>query len=242
MRVVCIVQARMGSTRLPGKVLMKIQGSSVLGHVVSRLNKVYNIDEIVVATTDNEEDYSIVKECEKMGVEYFRGSESNVLERYYKAADYYNADIVVRVTSDCPLIDPEVTYEIIEEYKNNTDKIDYISNCIKRTYPRGLDIEVFSFKALKMAYNDAMEDSEKEHVTPYIWKNHNIFNLASYEGVVDYSHIRITLDTQEDFELINNIYTSFDNEYDIRLEDIILLFNSNPKLFQINKNIIQKCI
>ncbi len=206
MKVVCIVQARVGSTRLPGKVLKKICGKAVLEHDIDRLRRIKNIDEIVIATTKLEKDTAIIEMCKSLGAKYFRGSEEDVLSRYYYAAKENNADVVVRVTSDCPLIDFEISENIIQYYIDNKDKYDYVSNTIDRTYPRGLDIEVFSFNALEKAFKEAVSLRDKEHVTPYIWDNPKIFKLAQYKNSENYSNLRWTLDTEEDFQLINKIY------------------------------------
>lgn len=243
MKIVCIVQARVGSTRLPGKVLKEMCGKTVLEHDVIRLKLIKNIDEIVIATTELDRDNKIVEECKKMNVKYFRGSEQNVLARYYYAAKENNADIVVRVTSDCPLIDPEVSSKIIEFYLENMDKYDYVSNTIDRTYPRGLDIEVFSFKALEKAFKEAIIERDKEHVTPYIWDNPDKFKLCQYRNDIDYSYLRWTLDTEEDYLLISTVYKELYGTKDILgFNNIIELFKKKPNIRQINENIEQKTI
>lgn len=242
MNVVCIMQARTGSTRLPGKILKKICGKTVLEHDVDRLKRVKNIDKIVIATTILEKDNVIVKEAKRLDVAYFRGSEEDVLSRYYYAAKENNADVVVRVTSDCPLIDSEVTEKIIKYYLDNIDKYDYVSNTIDRTYPRGLDTEIFSFKALEKAFNEAEDLMDKEHVTPYIWHNPSIFRLAQYKNEIDYSNLRWTLDTIEDFQLISSIYDKLyskkGNQFDV--SDILNLYKEYPKLLKMNENVRQK--
>lgn len=241
MKVICIVQARVGSTRLPGKVLKKICEKTVLEHDVDRLKQVKNIDEIIIATTELERDDSIVEECKRLNVNYFRGSEENVLSRYYYAAKENNADVVVRVTSDCPLIDPEVSSRIIDFYFKNREKYDYVSNTIDRTYPRGLDTEVFSFKALERAFKEATLERDKEHVTPYIWDNPEKFRLAQYKNDLDYSYLRWTLDTKEDYELINEIYKElYDGKNKFYLDDILKLLERKPELKKINQHIKQK--
>lgn len=243
MKIVCIVQARVGSTRLPGKVLKEMCGKTVLEHDVIRLKLIKNIDEIVIATTELDRDNKIVEECKKMNVKYFRGSEQNVLARYYYAAKENNADIVVRVTSDCPLIDPEVSSKIVEFYLENMDKYDYVSNTIDRTYPRGLDIEVFSFKALEKAFKEAIIERDKEHVTPYIWDNPDKFKLCQYRNDIDYSYLRWTLDTEEDYLLISTVYKELYGTKDILgFNNIIELFKKKPNIRQINENIEQKTI
>lgn len=242
MNVVCIIQTRIGSTRLPGKVLKKICNKTVLEHDIDRLKRVKNIDKIVIATTILEKDNLIVEEADRLGIAYYRGSEEDVLSRYYYAAKENKADIVVRVTSDCPLIDSAITGQIIQYYLDNREKYDYVSNTIDRTYPRGLDTEVFSFKALEKAFNEATSQRDREHVTPYIWDNPNLFKILQYRGEVDYSDLRWTLDTTEDFELINRIYTSLYpqkcNEF--AMKDIIELYEKYPELHNINNTIEQK--
>lgn len=244
MKVVCIIQARVGSTRLPGKVLKNICNKTILEHDIDRLKRVKNINKIVIATTTLEKDNVLVEELERLDVTYYRGSEENVLSRYYYAAKENNADIVVRVTSDCPLIDSEVTEKIIQYYLDNTVKYDYVSNTIDRTYPRGLDTEVFSFKALEKAFNEAISERDREHVTPYIWSNSKLFKLAQYKNEVDYSELRWTLDTVEDFELINRIYTILycEKNNNFNMNDILELYKEYPELNTINNIIEQKKI
>lgn len=239
MKVVCIIQARMGSTRLPGKIMLDLCGKTVLGHIIERVKKVENIDEIVVATTTKEDDILIVEETLKYGVKVFRGSEEDVLSRYYYAAKENEADVVVRITSDCPLIDPEVTQKTIDYYLRNKDNFDYVSNTLERTFPRGLDTEVFSFKQLEVAYSKAKEKYQREHVTPFIYENSN--NIFYYKNDIDYSKYRWTLDTKEDFELISKIYEElYKEQHDFYFKDIIELFRIKPELFNINSHIEQK--
>ncbi|NME95933.1 NTP transferase domain-containing protein [Clostridium cochlearium] len=241
MKVVCIVQARVGSTRLPGKVLKKICGKTVLEHDIDRLKRIKNIDEIIIATTTLEKDNAIVKECQRLGVKCFRGSEEDVLSRYYYAAKENNADVVVRVTSDCPLIDPEVSEKIIQYYLDNKDKYDYVSNTIERTYPRGLDTEVFSFEALEKSYNEAKKQYEREHVTPYIYQNADKFKMVQYKNERDYSNYRWTLDTQEDYKLINIIYNNlYEKNKLFCFNDILQFIDENFYLTKINDHIQQK--
>lgn len=244
MKVVCIIQTRMGSTRLPGKVLKKICGKTVLEHDIDRLRRVKNIDEIVIATTTHEKDDVIVEEANRLGVKYYRGSENDVLSRYYYAAKENYSEIVVRVTSDCPLIDSEVTEKIIQYYIDNSYKYDYVSNTIDRTYPRGLDTEVFSFKVLEKAFFEAVSNRDREHVTPYIWDNPRMFKLFQCKNDVDYSNLRWTLDTEEDFNLINKVYSYLydkkNNDFD--MNDILTLYKKHTELRKINENIEQKSL
>ncbi|MDR7856912.1 glycosyltransferase family protein [Tissierella sp.] len=241
MKIVAIIQARMGSTRLPGKVMKKVGDKTILEHVISRVGQSKLVDEIITATTTKVDDDAIVYETNRLGVKYYRGSEDDVLSRYYYAAKENKADIVVRITSDCPLIDPIIVDEIIELYKNN--KYDLVTNAgsdlTQRTYPRGLDTEVFSFKQLEIAYNEANKKHQREHVTPYIYENSN--NIFYYKNDIDYSKYRWTLDTEEDFELISMVYEElYKGQHDFYLKDIIELFERKPELFSINAHIEQK--
>ncbi len=242
MKVVCIVQARVGSTRLPGKIFKNICGKTILEHDIDRLKRVKNIDKIVIATTTLERDNAVVEEAKRLGVTYFRGSEDDVLSRYYYAAKQNNADVIVRVTSDCPLIDSEITDKTIHFYLENHDKYDYVSNSLKRTYPRGLDTEVFSYKILTKTFSEATYKKDREHVTAYIWRNPNIFNLGCYENNIDYSDLRWTLDTVEDLELINRIYHYLYNDKgnNFNMNDILKLYEKYPELRKINIDIKQK--
>jgi len=241
-KTVAIIQARMGSTRLPGKILKDLMGKTVLQHVIERVQQVKSIDEIIIATTSLDQDDVVVDEAVKRGVNYFRGSENDVLARYYGAAKDNNADIVVRITSDCPLIDPFVTDTIVNFFKDN--KIyDIVTNAgsdlSKRTYPRGLDSEIFSFNALEQAYKQADKQYQREHVTPYIYEKSSMKYF--YKNTVDYSKHRWTLDTDEDFELIKEIYRQlYRGEHDFYLQDIISLFAKYPDMININAHIEQK--
>lgn len=243
MKVVCLVQARVGSTRLPGKILKEICGKTILHHEIDRLKKCKEIDEIVIATTDKEDDDKIVNEAKKLSVKYFRGSENDVLSRFYYSAKENNADIIVRVTSDCPCIDFEILDKMLiyfkEKYKEK--QVDYLSNTIKRTYPRGYDIEIFTFSALEKSYINAKKEYEREHVTPYIYDKTNNFLKLSFENKDDYSEYRVTLDTIEDFIVIKNIFENlyYKNPY-FKLNDVVQYLNNNLHIVDINKHIEQK--
>lgn len=241
MKIGAIIQARMGSTRLAGKVMKEIKGKTVLQHVIERVQQSKLVDEIVIATTLHERDNAIEKEALKCGVKVFRGSEDDVLSRYYYAAKENGIDIVIRITSDCPLIDPFVIDEIINSYLNGNHEIatNAGADLSQRTYPRGLDTEVFSFKDLESAFNNAKETYQREHVTPYIYENSK--NALFYKNKVNYSKYRWTLDTEEDFELIYNIYDRlYTGTHNFYLKEIIELFNQEPELYQINEHIEQK--
>ncbi|SHE87570.1 spore coat polysaccharide biosynthesis protein SpsF [Tissierella praeacuta DSM 18095] len=241
MKTIAIIQARMGSARLPGKVMMKIGGKTVLDHVIARIKQSKEVDEIVIATTIKENDNQIVDEVNRLGVKFFRGSEEDVLSRYYYAAKENEADIVARITSDCPLIDPKIVDEVIKFYKEHEYAmvVNASSDLSKRTFPRGLDVEIFSFDQLEIAFTNADEKYQREHVTPFIYENND--NIFYYKNNIDYSKHRWTLDTKEDFELICKIYDElYKGSHDFFLKDIIELFQRKPELFNINAHIKQK--
>lgn len=241
MKVVAIIQARMTSTRLPGKVLKTVLEKPLLEYQLERVSSSKLIDEIVVATTINKSDDPIIKLCNKLGVLTYRGSEEDVLSRYYEAAKQFNADVIVRLTSDCPLIDPEIIDQVIKLYITQKDVLDYVSNTLIRTYPRGLDTEVFSFRALQVTYEKARLKSEREHVTAYIYKNPDKFQLKNLSYVRDLSKHRWTVDTKEDFELIKQILESlYTNNQMFTMKDVLCLLDKNPSLFYLNAHIEQK--
>lgn len=241
MKIAAIIQARMGSTRLSGKVMKEIHDKTVLSHVIERVSQSELIDNIIIATTTLERDNVIENEAIKCGVKVFRGSEEDVLSRYYYAAKENNIDVVVRITADCPLIDPIVVDEIIGCYLSNDYDIvtNAGSNLSQRTYPRGLDTEIFSFKKLENAFNNAKEKYQREHVTPYIYENSG--RTYYYKNTIDYSKYRWTLDTVEDYELLEKIYDRlYKNRHNFYLEDIISIFEKDPNLFEINAHVEQK--
>jgi spore coat polysaccharide biosynthesis protein SpsF len=240
MKNVVIIQARMGSTRLPGKVLRLLAGKTVLSHVIERVKAFQNVHEIVVATTLGKQDDPIVEEAERMGVKFYRGSEEDVLSRYYEAALQAQADTVIRITSDCPLIDPEVSSHVIREYLGN-GVCDYASNTLERTYPRGLDTEVMLFESLETAHRETREPYDREHVTPYLYKNPDRFlcrSVVSKDGIPNY---RWTLDTLEDWELIRRIYEElYEPGRLFSWKEAAALMQENPSWTLINSHIQQK--
>ena len=243
MKVVCLIQARVGSTRLPGKILKNVCGKTILNHEIDRLKKCKEIDEIVVATTNNINDDEVVNHVKNLSFKYFRGSENDVLSRFYHAAKEENADIVVRVTSDCPCIDFEILDDVVKYFKeaNKDRNIDYVSNTLRRTYPRGYDVEVFTFKSLEKAYINSNKAYEREHVTPYIYDDKNGFLKEGFEFEENYSKYRVTLDTIEDYIVIKNIFENlyFKNKY-FKLKDVVNYLDNNLDVVNINKNIEQK--
>jgi spore coat polysaccharide biosynthesis protein SpsF len=243
MRIAVIIQARMGSNRLPGKVMKMIKGKTIIEHIVDRVKCCSMVDDIIIATTTNIQDDLIVEETIRLGQKIFRGSEQDVLSRYYNAATKYQSDIILRITSDCPLIDPILIDQMIIKYidLNKTKIIDYLSNKIKPTYPRGLDVEIFSYKTLEKTFIEAIKDYEREHVTPYIYLNPEKFKMYSYENNMDFSYLRWTLDTKEDFELIKIIYDElYISNKIFGFKEALKLVNDNPSYVEINKHIKQK--
>jgi spore coat polysaccharide biosynthesis protein SpsF len=239
-KIAAIIQARMGSTRLPGKVLMDLGGKTVLARVVERLRRSTRINEIIVAMTCSVADDAIVRECQQLGVSSFRGSENDVLDRYYRAARVCGAAVVVRITSDCPVIDPQLVDETIQMFQD--ERADYGSNVFPRTYPRGLDTEVFTVSALEQAWRDAREPYEREHVTPYFYRRPELFKMVSRRGRIDYSQYRWTLDTVEDLELLRTIYARFGNEDDFSWGEVIQLMEREPRLTEVNSCVVQKAL
>lgn len=239
MKIAAIVQARMGSSRLPGKVLLKLGEQTVLSHVVDQLKKVASINEIIVATTTQTKDDPIVDEAHKLKVSVFRGDEQHVLSRYYEAAVLHKADVIVRVTSDCPFLDPDVTGKVINLFLNLN--ADYVSNTIERSFPRGLDTEVFSIAALNEAYQKAEHSFQREHVTPYIYQNPHSFRIAHYIETPDFSNHRWTLDTVDDWEFIQQVYNCCVSlSLPVTYANVLRILAENPSLIRINAHVEQK--
>ena len=240
MSIIAIVQARMGSQRLPGKVLQDIDGVSMLARVIQRLRKVSELKAIVIATTDKPEDDAIVVACSELQCAVFRGSELDVLSRYYQCAVRYQADSVLRVTSDCPLLDPAVTSSIIQAFL--TQKPDYASNCLQRSYPRGLDVEVMTLKALQSAYLEAHETYQREHVTPYIYQHPEQFKLLPVMAPQDNSHHRWTVDEPADLEMIRMIYQNFTQQAEFTYLEVLELLKQKPEIARLNQHVQQKIV
>jgi len=239
-RVVAIVQARMSSTRLPGKVLMDIAGISMLARSVRRLSRAKSLSEIVVATTIEKSDNPIVKECERNGWKYFRGSLEDVLDRYHSAATFFRADSVVRITSDCPMIDPGLVDAVLDEYFKWEGDVDYLSNMFpRRTYPRGLDTEVFTFDALDLAWKQDTNPALREHVTQYILRHPDIFRIRGIINDIDYSSMRWTVDTPDDLRFVRTVFENFQKDQ-FTWKEIVEFLQAHPEILEINKEIRQK--
>jgi len=222
MKITAIIQARCGSTRLPRKVLMNLEGKSVLERVVERVKHSSYVDQIVVATTINEDDDEIETLCKGIGVNVFRGSVDDVLDRFYQASKRYGGENIVRITADCPLLDPNIVDKVIACHIES--RADYTTNTIKETYPDGEDVEIFTFASLEKAWSQAALKSEREHVTPYLRKNPDIFKQMSVESSVDLSEMRWTLDNAEDFIFISAVYKKLHQDGSIFKIDDVLRF------------------
>ena len=230
----CIIQARMGSSRLPSKVLMKSDdGRPLLYYVINQLRYCTKVKNLVIATTTNQEDDEIEKFANDNSVNIFRGKEKDVLDRYFQCAKKYSFSTIVRITADCPLIDPQIVDKVIEKFFSGN--YDFATNTLTRTFPIGTDVEVFSFSALNRAWENTQLPSEREHVTPYLRKEEN-FKIINIENDKNISNLRLTVDRIEDFELIKQILNNISIN-PIHLEDVLELFSQKPELIEINKHI-----
>ena len=239
-RIIAILQARMGSTRLPGKVLKDIGGKTMLARVVRRAQRATLLDRIVVATTVEPSDDVIVAECQRLGVSIFRGDEQDVLDRYYRAAKAYEAEAVVRITSDCPLIDPEVIDSVVCAFLDK--KPDCASNALVRTYPRGLGTSVMTMAALTRTWHEAREPYQRTHVTVYIHQNPGLFRLLAVMGETDYSSYRWTVDTPEDLAFVRAVYAHLGNDDTFSWRDVLEILAQEPELMELNRHIRQKAL
>lgn len=244
-RVAGIVQARMGSTRLPGKVLLPLGAWPVIACVLDRLSASQRLDEIVVAITENVEDDVLHDAVTSCGFAAVRGSAEDVLARFEYAAKQTCADVVVRITADCPLVDGTLLDRMLERFLAQPGS-DYMSNVMRRTYPRGLDLEIFTAEALFAAAASARQPYEREHVTPYIYQHPAQFRLLSYENPdgADYSSIRLTLDTPEDYALLRRIYGAFaiNRPRDLSVPAIVKMLEERPELLALNAAVAQKTL
>lgn len=233
----------MNSSRLPGKVLRPVLGRPLLAYPLERLRRVTSADAVCIATTVGREDDAIVDFCLREGVESFRGSEQDVLERYAQAAAASGAETVVRVTADCPLIDPAVVDRTIRFFLDAKGGYDYVSNVLERTYPRGMDCEVFSAALLNRAHREARTPREREHVTPFFYENPAQFRLGSVTHPEDLSRFRWTVDTPQDWTLIEKILTAlYPAKPRFTLQDVLDLLAQHPDWPAINQDVRQKTV
>lgn len=230
MKTAIITQARMSSTRLPGKVMLKIKDKTLLEYHITRLQSLHIL--IIVATSTDEKDDEIVKLCKTLTIPVFRGERDNVLTRYFYCSQKFNLDTIIRVTSDCPLIDGELISRGLRVFKKS--RCDYLSNTFKRTFPRGFDFEIFTYQALSKACRQATKDYEKEHVTPYIWQNtRKEFTIQAFTQEKNTSNYRITLDTHEDFIVIKELIQKY-RAHTKNVDEIIEILDTHPEIVRIN--------
>lgn len=243
MTITALIQARMGSTRLPGKVLMDIAGKPMLLRVVERIEQSKLIDRAVVATSILPADDRIVRFCMEKKISCGRGSEHDVLDRFYTIIkNQFPSDIIVRITSDCPLIEPAIIDAVIGKILDRKDGADYACNFLPaRTYPRGLDTEVFTRKALRRAWIEDKTPEWREHVTPYIYRNPHLFHIAGIQNERDLSGMRWTVDTWEDLEFVRKIYAQFGNR-SFSWQDVVRFLESHPEVRKINEHVVQKIL
>ncbi len=233
----------MSSTRLPGKVLKPVLGKPLLAYQVERLQRVEHADAVVLATTTNDADQVLVDFAQAHDLAWYRGSEEDVLSRYQGAAEEAGADVVIRITSDCPLIDPAVIDRVIATFAQSQPDCDYASNTLRRTYPRGMDCEVFSRKALDIAHAETIEPADREHVTPFIYRRSDRFALRNVEYVSDQSHHRWTVDTDQDFALVSRMLEHlYPERPKFTLEDCLDQLAKHPDWARINASVGQKVL
>ncbi len=241
-RIVAIIQARMSSSRLPGKVLLDIEGKPMLQRVVERVKKVKEIDEVLVATTVNPADDPIENFCKTHGVRIYRGDQFDVLDRYYQAAKEAEADVIIRITADCPLIDPGEIDILLKEFINR--KVDFAANRLPppwhRTFPIGLDVEIASFAALERAWKEATETHDREHVMPYLYEAEGRFDIYYHNTEPDYGEMRWTVDTQQDIDAVRMIYHSLPDKEHFTWHDVLDLVQEHPDLSAMNAGVRHK--
>lgn len=241
MSIEIFLQARMGSSRLPGKVLKTVLGRPLLAYQIERLREVKQADSLLLLTTRQPEDDRLAAFCKQEGVECFRGAEADVLDRFFQAAQARGTELIIRSTADCPLIDPEIIDRGIELFQSAAPPCDYLSNSLERTFPRGLDFELFTAAALKKAWQEALDPWEREHVTPYLYHHPAQFKLQNLAHTPSLSHHRWTVDTEEDFTLISKMLEAiYPLSPRFRLRDLLELSDSHPDWRLINAHIPQK--
>ena len=243
MKIIATIEARMSSSRLPGKVLKPILGRPTLELLVERLRRAQSLNEVVVATTTNTADDSIEALTREIGVACYRGSEDDVLDRVLKAAQSVSADVIVEITGDCPLIDPHVVDRLVNCYRTN--RVDYVANTLWRTFPRGLDTQVFATRTLEEVSRLTQEPADREHVSLYIYEHPERFSLHNVESGLPekHWHHRLTVDTPEDFTLIETIFERlYPQNPAFTLHDVIDLLEREPELTEINQEIRQKAL
>ena len=243
MKIVTVIQARMSSSRLPGKVMLPILGQPLLYRMIERVKAAELIGQLVIATSTNPEDDEIEKFCEEENLVCYRGHLTDLLDRHYQVAKNYKAEAVVKIPSDCPLIDPKIINKVLQKFIDH-DEYDFVSNLHPATYPDGNDVEIMSFEALEYAWRDASKDYEREHTTPFIWEHDENFGIGNveWETGLDYSAThRWTIDFPEDYEFIRKVYSElYAGNPLFTLKDILDLLKQKPKIAEINSQYLGK--
>jgi len=235
-KVTCIIQARTRSERLPNKVLKEIENLPMICHIINRVKKAKNIDQIILATSNTDTDKILLDIAKKFKIIGFAGDEKDVLDRFYNAAITYAANPIVRITGDCPLVDPILLDKMVEFYQAND--YDYMSNTIERTFPDGLDIEIFSSEVLKISNKEAKWLSEREHVTPYILKNQNDFRIHNYKNKQNLSNLRWCVDEEDDLIMIRKIFQEMRPNQFFSTDDALKIILKRPDISKINSGIM----
>jgi spore coat polysaccharide biosynthesis protein SpsF len=241
-RVVAIVQARMGSTRLPGKVLAEIAGEPMLVRTVERARLAKTVDDLLVATTQTAADDAVEALCRARGYAVYRGSTEDVLDRYYRAAVQASADVIVRLTADCPLLDPALVDLAVQVFLDAAPPADLVVNRLPgaRTFPIGLDVEVVSFRALERAWREAVEPNQREHVLPFLYDPPGRFRVVRLDAGHDYGSLRWTVDSPEDLEFVRQVYARLEARRDFGWRDVLALVQAEPALAEINAQVWHK--
>ena len=260
-KVVAIIQGRMSSSRLPGKILADISGQPMLSRVMIRASRAKTLDQIIFATTTDASDDPVAEYCDFSGISVTRGSQFDVLDRYYQTASQAKADVIIRITADCPVIDPDLIDDVVRAVISNQSSVDFVCNRLpppyQRTYPIGLDIEACTFEALKKTWKEAKEPQHREHVMPYIYEGVQLsvisrqlsegtsasgFRVALLHHTTDFGDYRWTVDTPEDLEFIRQVYARFNGRDDFSWKEVLDLVHDNPELVKINASVQHKTL
>lgn len=231
-KITAIIQARTNSIRFPRKVLQRIDDKTMIWHVINRIKNVKSIQQVVLVTTDLEEDQKLLEIAKKSEISVFVGDETDVLDRFFQCAKKFNADPIIRITGDCPLIDPLLVEKMIQFFIQN--EFDYISNRIEPTYPDGLDIEIFTFHTLEKVKLNAKLESELEHVTPYITKHPELFKISDFKNNENLSEMRWCVDEREDLVFVKKIYEKLRPKLIFSMDEILNVLKKEPELLKIN--------
>lgn len=237
-KILIVVQARMASSRLPGKVMLPILGKSLLARMIERLKMISYEAEVIIATSETPDDDIVINEAINIDVPYYRGSLNNLLDRHYQAAKLHNADVVLKIPSDCPLIDPRIVDHVLDYFFANQNNFDFVSNLHPATYPDGNDVEIMTMECVTKAWEQASRELELEHTTPYIWENPQLFRIGNvtWPAGLDYSMShRFTIDYAEDYYFIERVFRELYAENNqFSCDDILNLLNQNPEIYNIN--------